>query len=222
MTHFCFPFRNWLALGIAALLSGCFVPLKYDVSVPQEIPSGSAGEIHKDIIELKFPDLTVLAQVQAFDWDGTYLLRPLGVWVDFEPLNGAFTLDTRLVTLKSDQEEALQPVSYLGPSTSWWSPRAFAAGCGPRRYHSGIAITNIGVSQEAVMEARAEAGIFRPSAEAVPIEGKRCFMFWFDTDPMPDHTFILSIDGVRKDGRELRVPNIRFEKGTVSTVRGFP
>lgn len=222
MNEPCFLNRNWLTLALAAFLTGCVVPLKYDVSVPQKIPPGSAGEIHKDIIELNFPDLTILAQVQAFDWDGTYLLRPLGVWLDFEPANGAFTLDTRLVTLKSDEEEALHAVSYLGPSTAWWSPRAFAAGCGPRRYHSGIAITNIGVSQKAVMEARAEAGIFRPSEKAVPIDGKRCFMFWFDTDPMPDHTFILSIGGVRNNGRDLRVPDIRFTKGTVSTVRGFP
>jgi hypothetical protein len=89
-------------------------------------------------------------------------------------------------------------------------------------YRSGIGITRINVSQEDVMEANAEAGIFRPSAGAVPFEGKKCFMFWFDTDPLPDHVFTLSVDGISQDGNTVSVPKMPFEKGSVFTVRGFP
>jgi hypothetical protein len=124
--------------------------------------------------------------------------------------------------LKSDDAEPLQAVSYLGPSTAWWSPRAFAAGCGPREYHTGIAISNISVSRQAVMNADAASGIFRPSSRTVSIDAKQCFMFWFDTDSRPDHVFILSIDGVTRDGNKVLIPDLQFEKGTVSTVRGFP
>lgn len=217
-------FFGLLAIGVTVLLGGCFVPMSYDVSVPREIPPGISGKISNETITLELPELNLSAQVQAYDWDGQYLLRPLGVWLELEPLNGSATLDPQQVTLKSNGEDSLDAVSFLGPSEAWSSPRAFAAGCGPRRYHSGIAITNLAVSQEWVMEAKhiGDAGIFRPSVGPVAIEGKKCFMFWFDTDSLPDHIFTLSIDGITMNGKKVPVPRIQFEKGSVSTVRGIP
>ncbi len=209
-------------LGSLMLMSGCFVPLKYDAPVLQEVPMGYEGEIHKDIAELNLPELTLLAQVQAINWDGSYMLEPLGVWLEFQPLNGNITLDTRSVTLKSDDAEALAAVSYLGPSIAWWSPRAFAAGCGPRIYRSGISITNSGILRQSVLSAGGLQGIYRPSSEAISIEDKSCFMFWFDTDAQPDHTFVLSITGVTTSGNDVLIPELRFQQGTVSTIRGFP
>jgi len=211
-----------LAIGSLALMGGCFVPLKYDVSVLQEIPAGFEGEIHKDIAEINLPELTLLTQVQSFNWGGSYLVRPLAVWMEFEPLNGSITLDTRLVTLKSDGAEPLHAVSYLGPSTAWWSPRAFAAGCGPREYKTGIGISRSGVSRQSVLSADGTQGIHRPSSRTISLDGKDCFIFWFDTEPLPDHVFVLSIGGITRDGKDILIPGLRFEKGTVSTVRGFP
>jgi hypothetical protein len=217
-------FFGLLAIGLTVVLNGCFVPMSYDVSVPREIPPGTTGKINNETITLELPDLTLSAQVQAYNWDGTYLLKPLGVWLELRPLNGSATLDPQQVTLKSNGGDDLDAVSFLGPSVAWSSPRAFAAGCGPRRYHSGIAITNLAVSQEWVMEARhiGDAGIFRPSVGPVPIEGKKCFMFWFDTDALPDHIFTLSIDGITMNGQKVPIPKIHFEKRSVSTVRGIP
>ena len=210
------------SIGSLALMGGCFVPLKYDVSVLQEIPPGFEGEIHNDIAELNLPELTLLTQVQSFHWSGSYMVEPLAVWMEFEPLNGPITLDTRLVTLKSDSAEPLQAISYFGPSTAWWSPRAFAAGCGPREYHTGISISNSGISRQAVMSADSASGIFRPSSKAISIDSKDCFIFWFETEPLPGHVFVLSIAGITRDGNDILIPDLRFEKGTVSTVRGFP
>jgi hypothetical protein len=201
---------------------GCLIPIKYEASLPREIPPGSTGTTNDETIRLELAELTLSAQVQSYNWGGTYLLKPLGVWLELEASGGEFTLDARDVTLRSDGDDALQPVSFLGPADSWHSPRAFAAGCGPRIFRSGIAITNIGVSQESVLEAKAEAGIFRPSVGAVPFEGKKCFMFWFDTDPWPDHVFTLSIQGIRRDGKKVPVPEMHFAKGSVWTLRGIP
>jgi hypothetical protein len=203
-------------------MSGCFVPLKYDVSVLQEIPAGFEGEIRKDVAELNLPELTLLAQVQSFHWSGSYMIEPLAVWLAFSPLDGPITLDTRSVTLQSDDDEPMQAISYLGPATPWWSPRAFAAGCGPRIYRTGISISNSGVSRQSVMRAGGLQGIYRPSPEAISIESASCFMFWFETDPLPEHVFVLSITGVTKNGQQILLPDMRFEKATVSTVRGFP
>lgn len=201
--------------------SGC-VPIKYDASVPLEVPPGLIGKISKQTIELELPELTLSAQIQAYDWDGQYLLKPLGVWIEVNPRNGWVILDPRLVMLKSDQGDYLKAVSFLGPSESWYSPRALAAGCGPRRFHSGIAITNIAVTQEWVMQANNAAGIFRPSIGPVTSEGQKCFMFWFDTDPKPNHNFVLIIDGITIDGMKLSIPKILFKEGSLTSVRSIP
>jgi hypothetical protein len=213
-----------LATCIAIYLasSGCAVPIKYDASVPDEVPVGFTGKISDQTISLELPELTLSAQVQAYNWDGQYLLRPLGVWIEVDPRNGWVILDPRLVMLKSDQGDNLAAISFLGPSESWHSPRALAAGCGPRRFHTGIAITNIAVSQESVMQANNAAGIFRPSLGPVTSEGQKCFMFWFDTDPMPSHNFVLTIDGITVDSEKLVIPKLFFKKGSLSSLRGIP
>ena len=209
-------------IGSVLILYGCIAPMSYQVAVPQLPSENISGKVHQDIIEINLPELTLFAQVQAFDWGGQYLLPPLGVWINIESKNGPLMIKTMGVTLKSDADEPLTPVSYLGPGTKWFSPRAFAAGCGPRIYRTGIGISRMGVSQESVMSANNNVGIYRPSENAISVDSENCFMFWFDTDSMPDHTYILSIAGILKDGREVLIPNLRFSKGTVTTIRGFP
>lgn len=204
------------------LLSGCIAPMTYQVAVPEELPGSIKGEIHEDIIEVNLPELTLLVQVQAFDWDGQYLLPPLGVWLNINPTNGPLMFRTTGITLKSDGDDPLPPISYLGPAVKWFSPRAFAAGCGPRFYRTGIGLTRLGVSQESVISANNAAGIYRPSGDAISIDSEKCFMFWFDTDSLPDHTFVLSINGIMKNDKEVLIPDLSFSKGTVTTVRGFP
>lgn len=215
-------------------LGGCVVPFSYHVSVPQEIPSGHTGKIEKETITLDLADIRVSVQIQAYNWDGQYLLKPLGVWLEVDTKKGVVNLDPEKITLKSDDNEPLQAVSFMGPGDSWHSPRALAAGCGPRRFHTGIAITNIGVSQDQVIAATGEAivlgkppkqkivKISKPSTGPVSFEGKQCFMFWFDTDPQPDHLFVLSLDGLAREDVSIRIPAISFKKGVVSTVRAVP
>jgi len=56
--------------------------MSYDVSVPREIPPGISGKTGNETITLELPDLTLSAQVQAYDWDGEYLRRPLNAAPD--------------------------------------------------------------------------------------------------------------------------------------------
>jgi hypothetical protein len=111
-------FFGLVATCVTVLLGGCFVPMSYDVSVPREIPPGTTGKINNETITLDLPDLTLSAQVQAYDWDGTYLLKPLGVWLELQPLNGSALLDPQQVTLKSNGGDDLDAVSFLGPSVA--------------------------------------------------------------------------------------------------------
>lgn len=201
--------------ALALLLGGCVVRISYEASVPQEVPLGFSGEIDDQTITLDLPELTLSAQIQAFDWNGSTLPPPLGIWLEFDPSDGWITLDPLAITLSADDGEALQAVAFLGPSRSWFSPRALAAGCGPRRYHSGIAITNIGLSPESVLEPDADLGIYPPSIGTVASGGKTCFMFWFDTHTTPDHTYRLRIEDVVIDERVVSVPEIRFRQGSL-------
>jgi hypothetical protein len=222
--------RSWLAQsivsvatsGVALLCSGCVIPVRYQASVPQSIPTGFDGRIDNQTITLALPELSVSAQIQAYDWDGQYLLPPLGVWLEFDPGSEWITLDPLGVTLQSDDGDEMQAVSFLGPSRSWFSARALASGCGPRRYHSGMAITNIAVSQQSVIDADTDLGIFRPASGPVISNGRACFLFWFDTDSLPDHVFTLSIEGIEIRGSEVRIPAMRFEQGSLTTVGSFP
>ncbi|UCH48877.1 MAG: hypothetical protein JSU95_03480 [Betaproteobacteria bacterium] len=205
---------------VALVLSACVAPIRYETAIPQ-LPTGSQGRIQSDLIELDLPELTVQAQLQAINWSGQYLLPPLGLWLNIEPKSDSVRLNTARISLVSDGQ-VTPTVAYLGPDTAWFSPRALAAGCGPRFYRTGIGLTRLAVSQEAVNRADNEMGIFRPSDEPILLKKASCFMFWFDTDPQPDHTFELKLEGFSYNGNPVVIPHILFEKGTVGQVRGFP
>jgi hypothetical protein len=213
-------FETAAALFALVVLTGCVAPIKYQTAVPQ-LPAGSSGQIHSDIIELNLPELTLYIQLQALDWDGQYLLPPLGLWMNIEPLSKPIAISTLGVKLTSDGKTA-ETVSYLGPDKHWFSPRALAAGCGPRFYRTGIGLSRFGASQESVINANNELGIIKPSERPISMDKEGCFMFWFDTDPLPNHTFLLDIDGISYQGKQISVPQIKFQKGTISEIRGFP
>lgn len=206
------------------VLQGCVAPMSYEAAIP-EIPQGIDADTHKNIIEINLPEFKLMAQIQAFDWDGEYLPPPLAVWMDINPLKGPVSLDTTQVKLKSDDDDAITAISYLGPDKKWFSPRAFAAGCGPRYYKTGIGISRLAISQTSVIEVNEysnNAGIYRPTETPVVIESDSCFMFWFDTDSLPDHKFVLSIGNLMQNGQEIPVPDIYFKKGKVTDWKGFP
>lgn len=211
-----------LPVGMVLVLSGCVLPISYDASVPQEIPSGYDGKISRQTISLDLPELTLSTQVQAYDGDIGKLRRPLGVWIELDPKSGWVKFDPRYVTLKSDDGDELSPVSFLGPSNAWHSPRALAAGCGPRVYRSGMWITLIGLSPDMVMRADNSVGIYKPTVGPVFSEGRKCFMFWFDTDPLPVHTFVLSVDGISVDEKSVSVPKIVFQGKSLITIATYP
>ncbi|RRJ82265.1 hypothetical protein D0544_10275 [Aestuariirhabdus litorea] len=211
-------FMFWPVL--AFLLSACVANVQYQAAVPL-IPSGTVGKIHNELIELKLPKVTLYAQLQAFNWSGQYLLPPLGLWLNIEPHKGPLSLTTAKVLLLSDGSQA-RTVSYLGPDSAWFSPRALAAGCGPRFYRTGIGLTRFGASQESVLSADNSLGIFRPSEQPVSFENTSCFMFWFDTDSLPSHNFILKVDGLSSDGERIEIPEIQFQQKTLRQFRAFP
>lgn len=215
--------KKVLVVVLIISIQGCVAPISYQTVIP-EIPKGTKGAVNKSLIDIKLSELAISAQVQAFDWDGRHLPPPLGVWVNIKPLKGPLTLQTLQIRLRVDEGDELAAISYLGPDVKWFSPRAFAAGCGPRFYRTGIGITRNSVtfSQISITEANNNVGIFRPSDEPISIESESCFIFWFDTSSLPNHAYVLTIDGLKSDNNIVLIPDIHFKQGEVTDWRGFP
>lgn len=200
---------------LGAFLAGC-ARLEFVVSVPAEIPAGAAGDISDETIRLELPGLKLSAQLQTYREKGNvYLSEPLGVWLNFDTGDEMFYFNPGRVLLTADNEEAMTPMTFLGPETAWQSPRAVAQGCGPRRYSLGVAYSRIDVSVYDKMSGNSEKGVFRPSGIPISFKGEQCFMLWFDTKASPKRNYVLSIQDTRKAGEPYFIPDIRFRKGLV-------
>lgn len=208
--------RWWAgAVAVVTLVSGCVTSPTFQVSVPREVPTGVRGQINDEIIQLKLDTVTIALQIQNFQTGPGGAPRPLGLWLEIESASGALTLDPRQVTLRSGAGNAQRPLTFLGPADAWQSPRAVARGCGPRRYALGWSISKVDVSLDDVQRGNPNKGIRTPEVDPVSVEGKRCFIFWFDTDPSPALSFIVAIRGVRRGDVPVTIPDVHFVAGTV-------
>ena len=185
------------------------------MSVPREVPAGVRGIINDEIIQINLDVVAVTLQLQNFQAQSGRAARPLCLWLEIGSTPGALTLDPGQVILIANGVSGQKALTFLGPSDAWQSPRAIAQGCGPRRYSMGWSISKVDVSIDDVLRGNLSKGIRGPEAGPVPFEGKRCFLFWFDTDPSPDLPFIVSIRGVTHDGVAVIIPDIYFGPGMV-------
>ena len=205
---------------LGAFLAGC-ARLEFVVSVPAEIPVGAAGDISDETIRLELPGLKLSAQIQTYQEKGNvYLTEPLGVWLNFDTGDEMFYFNPGRVLLTADNEEAMTPMTFLGPETAWQSPRAVTRGCGPRVYSLGVAYSRTAVSDNDIRSGNPERGVFRPSGIPISFKGEKCFMLWFDSKASPKRNYVLSIQDTSKAGEPYFIPDIRFRKGLV--VKVFP
>ena len=63
-------------------------------------------------------------------------------------------------------------------------------------------------------------GVSKPVVEFIRFKGRACLMVWFDTDPSPERIFVLSVNGITKDGRFISIPDVTFKKGVMT--KRFP
>jgi hypothetical protein len=172
-----------------------------------------SGQINDELILINLHSVAVELQLQNFQTQPGWAPRPLALWLEIGGTPGTLTLDPRQVTLMASGGSAQQALTFLGPSDAWQSPRAVARGCGPRRYALGWSISKVDVSMDDVLHGNPNKGIRNPEVSPVSFEGKRCFMFWFDTDPSPDLPFTVSIHGVTRDGVPVTIPDVHFGPG---------
>ena len=227
---------------------GCGALVKHYVSVPDENTPGASlrgGFVGRDIIAFSWPDIDLAIQVQNHLYSGfsmlTVVIVPviplwekesetqaeayLLLWVDIEPKDNTFLFDPGRVTLKFDDGTNVQVKEFIGPLKPWHSPRAVVEGCGKRRYSFGVATSRTVVGQE---------DIKTPDGSiSIPFEkksfgwwnldkGHSCFLLGFDTKSSPDRTFVLTIEGIEKNGAQYPVPEIRFRKGSIWNLFPVP
>ncbi len=209
---------RWCVVTVIIVASGCAVPLKFQVSVPKDVPPGPKGEVRGENIRLYLDRFTLDLQLQNYASEHGGAARPLCLWLEIGSTPGGLTFDPAQVKLTPFSGNPLEALSVLGPSEAWQSPRAVAKGCGPRRYSLGWAVFKLDVSILDIMNRNPYKGIRDPRSGPVTIEGKRCFLFWFDTDPSPNSPFVVSIGGLSRDGAPVIVPDVHFAPGTVRRI----
>jgi hypothetical protein len=204
---------TWFRLvSILVLLQGCAAE-KINVSVPAELPHGVTGKIESTIIHLDIDNIKLSAEIQV--------LNPLSVWLSIEPTAGELQLNPMLVNVIMEGK-LLQPITFIGPSDPWASPRALYQGCGPRKYDFGWAYSKVDVFIEDVNNGNPAKGILKPSTDLISFEGRKCFMFFYNSGPTLDNSYKLHIDGLSKSGEQIQIDGLQFRKDTVSKTFPVP
>jgi hypothetical protein len=228
---------------------GCGVLSKHYASVPDQNTPGASirgGRIlGGDIIDFSWPDIDLAIQVQNHLYSGFSMLtvvfvpviplwekesKPqegayLLVWVDIAPKDNTISFDPSRVTLRFDDGTNVQVKEFVGPFRPWSSPRAVVQGCGERRYSFGVATSRTVVGQEDIKTPHGSIPIpFEKKSFGWwnPDKGHSCFLLGFNTNGSPDRSFVLSIEGIEKDGAQYPVPEVRFRKGTIWNLFPVP
>ena len=194
-------------------ISGCARETNL-VSVPLEIPEGVIGEIDQNLFTGQLNEFRFSVEIHN--------VHPLGVRLTFEADDNHYAVKPILVNIVTNSGEHVKPLTFLGPSEPWVSPRAFLRGCGPRRHSLGTAPSKIDLSANEILSGNPDKGVLLTTDDSVPFTGNVCFMFWYDYKPVKDQIFYLSIEGVSKSGIKVQIPELRFGSGLVTKTMVFP
>lgn len=201
------PFVAVLAsAALVAVLEGCGFPVRYQVSMPAAIPEGYSGSISGDILTLDLPGAAVLAQVQNHVFaDQIQPPERLVIFVEFQPENKdeLFSFDPTNAVVKFDQGEQMGPVKFIGPDRPWLNPRGAGRGCG------------------GVRGGRISSAAKSPTGP-VTFTGRKCFILWYDTSPVPDRGFLFLLGGLKRDQKALPAPSIIYRQGTLRKWHPVP
>jgi hypothetical protein len=208
---------------LAIALAGCGTTIRATVSVPQ-VPDSSTGKVSEvGVLRLTQAELTFWTHMYNYhQTDRRGAQPPVGLWLRLDAKDDNFTFDPGAVTLRGDNEEPARPITFLGPATPWESPRAVGMGCGPRVYSWGWAWHKVNVTTDDMKYGNAAKGVWKQSPGPVPLKGSTCFILEFDTDPDPDRTFVLSVQGVERGGEPFLIPDITFSKGSARKLVSAP
>jgi hypothetical protein len=199
-----------LSLLLMILTYGC-VSKKFDLSVPKEVPAGFNGKIDLTVIRVDYKSIILSAEIQE--------IEPLAVWLSIDAGDDQMELipDQVRITLK---DVSIKSNTFMGPAEPWESPRAIYQGCGPRKYNFGWAYTKVDLSVQEVTQGSSGKGIFQTTADPVPFEGQKCFLFFYNMIPSKESNYTVHIEGLKLSGEPVHLPALQFIEGKISKI--FP
>jgi hypothetical protein len=207
-------------LVLAVAVAGC-VTVQATVSVPR-VPASSTGEVSDEVLRLTLSGLTLSTHMYNYHPTEQKGQPPVGLWLGLDAQDNTFTFDPGLVILTANTGEPARPITIIGPATPWKSLRSVGMGCGPRRYAMGWAWHKMDITVGDIKYGNPAKGVWKQSPGPVQLKGSTCFVLFFDTDPDPDRTFVLSVQGTRKAGEPFLIPDITFSKGSISKPVTIP
>lgn len=213
-------------VSIGIILLGAYfysIKGKFDVSMPQKNNSLAESKIENENIFIKKGAAEISMQIQNYTQKNQPPYPPLGIWINIDSLGTGLSLNPGKVFLSVDGSEKIKSFVYLGPSKSWESPRSLGKGCGPRRDSWGWALSKVDIYFDELKNGNPAKSIFLTKDSNVSINGESCFMFFFDVaDTSPNHQFSVSVEGLTEKDVPVVIPNISFQKGTVTKTTLWP
>jgi hypothetical protein len=145
---------------------------------------------------------------------------PLKVWINLKLQDGPFSFDPGRVFLRIDGKRRLKPIGYMGPGVGGTLHTWTHLRCGVPKTVGAGDVTERAVVYEECFNCVTSSTPSREPAQPLRIEEEACFVLLFAIRPSPKHLFALSVEGIEKDGAQVHVPEIRFERGTHSEFAG--
>jgi hypothetical protein len=238
--------RYFITAGLAIQLMGCIVLAKYNVSEADKIPKvyreGCVPAGHIAAVG-NFQELCLFIEAQnrvatGFSAAGIFLpIIPiwghegfdilaenkenpngLPIWLAFSPADTTFSFDPGRVILKYNDGTSVKTKNFMGPGHL--TGRPVQMGCKESRNDAELRI----LRKEDIMIPQGPVSIPFSKDRSVrfSLYHSACFILWFETDSSPNRDFVLSIEGIEKNGEKYSVPEITFKKGSIWGVVVMP
>ncbi len=196
---------------------------------PGEVASVDSDGVHLDIqvqnVKRVWTQAGPLVPIFPIPKMGS-LKPPLTIWINITCKDGIYWFDPMRVSLLVDEEDKLYPSGYSGPGVggrdlSWSEKHRHSCGILKKPlkdYQASHPATERFVGFRECFNCNNLARPHKSVGGPVPLEAESCFVLFFDTDPSPEHKFILSLEGLLRHGEKLAVHEIQFEKGFDKSV----
>jgi uncharacterized RDD family membrane protein YckC len=210
-------------IGIAIVAYFYSTKGKFDVSVPQK-PNEVESKVENENIFIKKEGAEISMQIQNYTQKNQPPYPPLGVWVNIKSLEKNLSLNPAKIFLSVDGKGKIVSSVYLGPSNSWESPRSLGKGCGPQRHSWGYALSKVDIYFGEMKNGNPAKSLYlTKDSKSVTVSGENCFMFFFNVaDTSPNHQFSVSVEGLAEKDVPVIIPEVSFQKGTVTKTTLWP
>lgn len=229
-----------VTVSITAIAPGCAF---YRQGVLRARPVGVEGEkLVRNGVRLRLEGLTLSIQPQTAGgpiWGVVLPYFPvpvpfvskgehqdqLAIWIDLNPREGSVSFDSGEVTLRAENKEPLRAATILGPGVGG-APPEDALRCGrPAGFVSeqqqALPVEKRWIQYSECFNCESFSSPPDRSLGRSTVTHPTCFVLIFAVDPFADTKYLLSVEGIVRQGLPLRVPLVELVRGRVSGFESF-